>query len=282
METTPHFSVLKFFAVMALCGVAAFLCVSHANGETPPRTKKNAPGVIAHRGHWKKAGAARNSISALRNAQQLGVYGTEFDVWLTVDEVPVVNHDPKIGKTKPIVIEQASRAELADVRLENGEPLPTLDEYLAAGARDKRTRLILEIKPHSTPERDRRAAAVVVALVDARGAAARTEYISFSREICRELRRLRPAAPVAYLGGDLPPAEVKALGLTGIDYSAKVFGKNPEWIAAAKEIGLTVNVWTVNEAADMERCIAAGVDFITTDEPERLLEILRRGGAAGI
>ncbi len=49
--------------------------------------------VIAHRGHWKPEGSAHNSMSSFINAQKLGVYGSELDVHLTVDNVLVVYHD---------------------------------------------------------------------------------------------------------------------------------------------------------------------------------------------
>lgn len=39
------------------------------------------------------------------------------------------------------------------------------------------------------------------------------------------------------------------------------------------ENSITINVWTVNDAARMQSLIDAGVDFITTDDPEVLLEL---------
>ena len=60
--------------------------------------------VIAHRGYWKTAGSAQNSITALQKADSIHCYGSEFDVWLTKDNKLVINHDPvykmkyKIGR----------------------------------------------------------------------------------------------------------------------------------------------------------------------------------------
>lgn len=54
--------------------------------------------VIAHRGFWKtNPTTAENSIAALKNAQQLKVYGSEFDVRMTKDGVLVINHDEHIN-----------------------------------------------------------------------------------------------------------------------------------------------------------------------------------------
>lgn len=41
------------------------------------------PKVIAHRGYWKTPSSAQNSLRALELADSIGVYGSEFDVWLT-------------------------------------------------------------------------------------------------------------------------------------------------------------------------------------------------------
>ena len=48
--------------------------------------------VIAHRGYWKTAGSAQNSITALQKADSIHCYGSEFDVWLTKDNKLVINH----------------------------------------------------------------------------------------------------------------------------------------------------------------------------------------------
>lgn len=54
---------------------------------------KNKTRVVAHRGFWHTDGSAQNSIASLLKADQLGVYGVEFDVWMASDGVPVLNHD---------------------------------------------------------------------------------------------------------------------------------------------------------------------------------------------
>lgn len=52
--------------------------------------------VIAHRGYWDCEGSAQNSITALNKAHEVGAYGSEFDVSITADGIPVVNHDDSI------------------------------------------------------------------------------------------------------------------------------------------------------------------------------------------
>ena len=257
-----------------LIGLAAV--VSTAGCKAPEL--KEAPKVIAHRGFWQAGPAVpHNSIASLRNAIALECFGTEFDIWLTADGVPVIFHDRKTGTG--IVLQDVTYAELMEQGglLANGEKIPTLDEYLDVWTEsNKKVKLIFEIKSHSTPERDRTAAAKVHETALAHGIEpGQMEYIAFSREVCKALRDIECGVPVAYLNGDLTPAEAQSeLGVTGIDYNLKVFKNNPEWVKQAQEMGMTVNVWTVNEDADMQWAIDAGVDYITTDRPDALMRML--------
>lgn len=249
---------MKLNKVMMACLLSVFLSGSSAWGQAE---------VIAHRGYWTAEGSAQNSIAALEKAAELGVYGSEFDVSLTADGVAVVNHDDSIHG---ICIETAAYADLQALQLGNGETLPTLEAYLQVGKKHPDTKLILEIKPHKRVVNEDRAVQTVLYLVDRYGLADQVEYISFSMNICKELIRRAPAAKVSYLRGEVSPADLKVLGFAGLDYHQDVLARHPEWIARAQELGLTVNVWTVNDPARMEALIEAGVDFITTDKPEEL------------
>ena len=227
--------------------------------------------VIAHRGYWRHGGATENSIASLVAAQQLKIYGSEFDVWLTADNVAVIHHDAQINGKK---IEETPYAEIKDYKLSNGETLPTLATYLEAGSKNQSTRLIMEIKPHTEKQREDAAVKEALRLVEKYNVANHTEYISFSKNICQQLRTLAPQAKIAYLNGDLTPAQVKEQGWTGIDYNESVFRKNPEWVTEARNLGLTTNVWTVNKEENMVWCLSLHIDFITTDEPELLLKLI--------
>lgn len=244
--------------------LTAFLCGSSAFSQTK---------VIAHRGYWDCEGSAQNSITALNKAHEVGVYGSEFDVLITADGIPVVNHNDSI---QGFCIETSLYEEIKDLKLKNGEVLPILEDYLIQGKQNKGTQLILEIKPHKRVVNEDRAVTAILALVQKYQLEDHVEYISFSMNICKELIRRAPAAQVAYLRGEVSPADLKVLGFTGLDYHYKVFEKNPTWIQEAKNAGLTVNVWTVDDPAVMQSMIEQNVDFITTDKPEQLKEIVKK------
>lgn len=224
--------------------------------------------VIAHRGYWKAEGAAQNSIAALQKADSMGCYGSEFDVWLAADDQLVVNHDPIY---KGMRMEKSTSSALTRLKLSNGENLPTLAEYFQA-AQSLHTRLILELKAHSKPERETKAIKKIVALAKEYGLENRMEYISFSLHAVKEFIRLAPTGtPVFYLDGDLSPRELKEIGCAGPDYHYSVFRKHPEWIQQSHDLGMKVNAWTVNKADDMQWLIDRKVDFITTNEPNHVL-----------
>src|SRR5699024_9353846 len=51
-------------------------------------------------------------------------------------------------------------------------------------------------------------------------------------------------------------------------------GADPEFLRCVHELGMSSLVWTVDEAAGMERAIDAGADGIITNAPDRLVEIV--------
>lgn len=229
--------------------------------------------VIAHRGFWKTAGSAQNSIAALVKADSIDCYGSEFDVWLTADNQLVVNHDDTF---KGVTMQDATAKVCTAVQLDNGEQLPTLQQYMEK-ARQLKTRIILELKAHKTPEQETRAVEGIVKMIKDMGLENRTEYITFSKHATKEFIRLAPkGTPVYYLEGDIAPKELKEWGCAGPDYHFSVFKKHPEWIKESHDLGMKVNAWTVNDSKDMEWLIGQGVDFITTNEPLLLQEILKK------
>lgn len=233
--------------------------------------------IIAHRGYWKSEGSAQNSITALMKADSIGVYGSEVDILISADGVPVVNHDATVTLDgKQLRVEETPFNVLRQVKLSNGEPLPTVKEYLDAFEKCKKTKLIIEFKPHEKKEREVELAQKVIEMVHQRGLQDKVEYISFGIHFLQLVRQLDPQAKVYYLNGDMSPGVLSTMGVAGPDYNYNVLFQRPQCVKEAHELGQKVNVWTVNRSEDIQTAIDLKVDFITTDEPLLVKEILQK------
>ena len=119
-----------------------------------------APKIVAHRGFHASEGAARNSLNALKAAQNAGYWGSECDLQLTKDGEVLVVHGPmhpgKKGNGPRVDVQKSTKEEVQAILLESGEILPTLDEYLQQMTKSKATKLIIEIKNQLTPQLENR------------------------------------------------------------------------------------------------------------------------------
>jgi glycerophosphoryl diester phosphodiesterase len=230
--------------------------------------------IIAHRGAWKNTKSPQNSIAALRDAIAQEVWGAEFDVHLTKDDVLVVNHD---NDFQGIDIATSTYQELLAKQHPNGEQIATAEAYLQEGIKQSKTKMIFELKTNRLGvDRTLKSAEMAFDLVKKLRAESLTEFIAFSYDACLHFRALDKNISIHYLNGDKSPQQIKDANLTGIDYHLSVFKKNTDWITVAKTLGLKTNVWTVNKEEDMNYFIDSGVDYITTDEPEHLHTLIKK------
>ena len=198
-----------------------------------------------------------------------------------------------VGRLRP---DTDYAARYPDQRPIDGARVPSLAEVLAL---DPPVSLNIELKtladrPEATVSAVDMAEAVM-AVVQTAGAMERVMIESFDWRGPRHVRRHYPAMRVAWLtepktvadarlwwdgpapadfGGSIPRAIAAEGGGTWA----------PEWqsltgdqLAEARELGLQVLPWTVNEAEAMERLIAWGVDGLITDRPDIARKVLGRG-----
>ena len=231
------------------------------------------PKVIAHRGFWDAPGSAQNSIRALVKADSIGCWGSEFDVWMTADGKLVVNHDASF---KGLTIETARASDVTAMTLSNGEHLPLLDDYLKTFARHPGIKVVCELKSHTDKRHEAKAVKKVLKLMKRHKLTDRAVYITFSPEATREFVKHAPkGTEVYYLNGNWTPQQLKDEGCAGLDYSLAVMKKHPEWIEQCHSLGLKVNIWTVNRRDDLQWCIDHGADFITTNDPLLLQQMIK-------
>jgi glycerophosphoryl diester phosphodiesterase len=251
----------------------------------PPAPGAGRPAIAAHRGGarlWPE-----NSLTAFRGAIGLGVDLVELDVHQTRDGEVVVLHDPTLERTTTGqgVVRDLAWADVAQATLRGtpSERVPRLADVLALLG-PSAVGLLLEIKSGPGGARYPGVEERVLGLLETTGLAARTTVMAFDWAILERLRALsrtvrltgllatRDAARVG--GIEAVAARLRALG--GNDLGIERTLLTPEAVHAAHAAGLSIGVWTVNDPDELRRALAAGVDYVTTDQPDVALR-LRNG-----
>ena len=231
--------------------------------------------IVAHRGFWncEAAGFAENSIASLKAAQDNGFWGSEFDVNMTKDGELLVFHDEGVAGMNFI---DHNAADFADIRLGNGEKIPTLDEYLTQFEKNKKCRLVFELKYHPY-ELEETAVDKCIAALKAHNLydPKQVIFISFSMHECMLFAQKCPEFIVQYLGSDPDPNVTFANGVNGVDTYFGTLYQKTDWYSQARANGMSVNVWTVDKKEDMRKMIETGVDYITTNKPDELRQLLK-------
>ncbi len=260
---------MKKIVLLAAMAAAFFLSEGTASAQ-------KQCGIVAHRGFWncEEAGYAKNSIAALKCAQEQGFWGSEFDVNMTADSVLLVFHDHDINGKK---IEEHPYSEFADVTIKNGEKIPTIDEYLEQGKKHPEVMLVYELKRHSCKEIEDTFVDMTIAKLKEHGLLdpQRVMFISFSINICEVLANKLPEFTVQFLGPELNPDQVADLGINGVDYKHTVLRAHKKWYRKARQRNMSVNTWTVNHKKDMKKMLRMGVDMLTTDYPLEARELMK-------
>lgn len=229
------------------------------------------PILIAHRGDSSRA--LENSLEAIQLALSIPSDMIEVDVRKSRDNRLYIMHDNKTGRTSEssISIEDAESEEIAQVRLKNGEPIPTLADVL--NLISGQVGLNIEIKSNG-------AGALCAATILGIGYKGHVMFSSFMEREVLEIRRIMPNAPVAEIFDEFSLADLSAYRSKGygiISLRKKTVTK--ELVSACHSHNISVYVWTVNEEDEMKRFISWGVDGIYTNRPGLLNQILSSMGA---
>jgi putative glycerophosphodiester phosphodiesterase len=114
--------------------------------------------VVAHRGGSSECGQPDNSIASLTYAMENGCYGSECDIYWTKDDNVIVAHADSNCRINGYHPWEATLDEIRKAgNLTNGEPIPTLEEYIDKVMEKKSdgttycTRLWLDIKNITVP-----------------------------------------------------------------------------------------------------------------------------------
>jgi glycerophosphoryl diester phosphodiesterase len=253
------------------------------------------PIAFAHRG-----GAGdhpENTMAAFRAAVAMGYRYLETDAHVTRDGTVVAFHDNVLERVtdRRGRIAELTAAELAEADAgywyspDGGRTHP----HRGRGARIPRLSELIEEWPDTLLNIDTKSDGVVeplAGLLRRMGVLDRVCVGSFSDDRLRRFRalvgdgvctsmgpRAVACARVASLTGRIP-----RLGAACIQLPVRqgVFTMvEPVMVRAAHRSRLAVHVWTIDDAAEMERLLDLGVDGIMTDTLGTLREVLERRGA---
>jgi glycerophosphoryl diester phosphodiesterase len=229
--------------------------------------------TIAHRG--ASALYPENTLRAFLAAADFGADMCEFDVRMTRDGEVVVIHDATVNRTTDGRGRVADMNAAAIKRLDAGvrfgaefraERIPTLAEV--ATALGGRCGMNVELKARGL---ERRACEIL-----REGGAIETAIVSsFDWEQLKIVAAQEPGLRLALLGEKAPAALLDAASAMHAYAIAPRFDiARAELCAEAHRRGLAVYVWTVDDVPTMRGLMAAGVDAIMTNHPERLREVL--------
>jgi glycerophosphoryl diester phosphodiesterase len=243
--------------------------------------------AFAHRGgaHYPPNLHRENSRHAFAEAVALGYRYLETDVHLTADGVLIAFHDDELdrvtdatGRIADLPYEVVARA-----RIGGHDPIPTLGE-------------LFDAFPEARFNIDAKSATAVVPLARTIAEHDAYERVCVSSFGIRRLRRLRrllgartasAASSLDIAATRFTPWLASALNSPAaalqMPADRRLFGRRLELLTerlvrTVHQAGKQIHIWTVDEEAEMERLLDAGVDGIFTDRPDTLKTVLQRRG----
>lgn len=256
-----------------------------------------------------------NSIPAMLAALNMGVNTLELDVVISKDRLVVVSHEPWMNsdicldangrdlsssKGKQLNLYELNYNEIANYDCGSKHnskfpqqqkmpvPKPLLSELIAAVERHCREyklppiRYNIEIKSQLAtdgkyhPAYDTFAELVIEVLAKA-NVMNRTTIQSFDVRPLQHINGKDYPVQIALLTElQLQPEKaIQSLGFIPTIYSPYYKLVTPKLLDYAKQVGMQVIPWTVNDPEDMEKMLQLGVDGIITDYPNVLIELLK-------
>jgi len=227
--------------------------------------------IYAHRG--ASADYPELSLAAYEGAVAQGADGFECYVRLTKDGVPVLWHNSTM-------LERAGNpgliAEMTYKEVSRAYPqILTLDEFLAFAVKNKKG-VLIETK-HPVISGNRIEEVVVETLHATKGIEKiDVSVMSFSWFAIEKMKRLDSSIPTTFLmHKNTQWFQAKLSSATSIGPGINELREEPIRAMRIKKLGKSLNVWTVDDAADIKLCEKVGVDILITNMPSHAREVLR-------
>jgi glycerophosphoryl diester phosphodiesterase len=275
--------------ITGLLGVFVAVALRKRETRTP---REDWPVNFAHRG--ASARAPENTLEAFRMAVEAGAGGLELDVHMTLDKEVVAIHDATVDRTTngSGAVAEMTLEELrgldAGYRFspDGGGTYP----YRGRGLRVPTLAEIFEEFPDAAVNMEIKAGqrGIEEAVLEViRGVEERTLVASSHHAVVRRFRRVSrgrvsTGASRLEIGAFFLLSRLRLEWLARPAYEALqvpvehegITLVTPRFLEAAHSRGVRVDVWTINDPAEMRRLLDLGVDVLMTDRPETLADLL--------
>jgi len=263
--------VLMVFTLLVAANIAS-------TGSAPKTLAENKNIVTAHRG--SSAAAPENTLSSIRKAIRDGAGYAEIDVQETADGVVILMHDNTARRTagidKPVweidsgELRKASAGAWFGKQFED-DRVPTLDEAIQTSK--GRIRLNIELKNNG---HQKQLAEKTVALLQKHKFENHCTITSFDPELLRKVKKLRPGIKTGRIIGEKSDVTERLYASNDYEVISAAYPLiDEQFMRDAREHHKEVYAWTVNEKKSMQRMVSLGVDSVITNEPERLVRLLK-------
>ncbi len=229
--------------------------------------------ILGHRG--ASADAPENTLRSFQLALKMGAAGVELDVRLTKDRRLAVIHDETVDRTTNGrgQVQDFTLAELQNLDAGQGERIPGLEEVveLVRG----RAHLLVELKePEAAPSllrfcRERRLYEDV-------------RVISFWHPAVKTIKEQEPRVQTGVLMVGCP-ADPGGLARAALADTLVLNYRyvDRELAEAARQQGLKVIVWNIDDPEILEPYLTMDLDAICTNRPREIIHYLQKGRLGG-
>jgi len=227
---------------------------------------------VAHRGF--SGVYPENTLLAFQKAVELGVDFVELDIHQTIDKEIVVCHDHTIDRTtdgkgyiKEMTYEEIKKYDAGKWKGYPGEKIPLLKEVFEKFG--EKIKILIEIKECDV--------SALIKLIKEYRMEKRVIVGSFNLEYIKEVRNLLPIISTALISYEVPENidQLIKYGIRKLDIH--FHNLNKEIVKELVSYGFVVNTWTPDTEEELKKVIDYGVQFITTDRPDILKEIIKNG-----
>ena len=232
------------------------------------------PKVFAHRG--ASAEFFGNSFEAFDEALRQHADGLETDAWQTRDGVIVLHHGKFIyplDNSHPINLYKSEYAEIKDIQLQNGDPIPTLRQFFDKYANhSSKTEFSIDLQDHSVGQ-------VIVPLLK--------EYDLLERTVLccdsvAKLKRLRKESSKVHILAShfedfitpevlSPSGKLGKWSIDGINIQAEYL--TPQMLDTVKKAQLKFAIWDLHTEELLRANIPLNPFMIYTNYPQMALSI---------